>query len=154
MEIILEQFLYDTLGRVAQHTNALQGVTVYSETLVDNRLKKTVSYPDGGQRVENYYRDGRLEKVTGSAALPVRYDYGCEQDGTGGPWREFTKETKLDALGNPSLEWTKNYTDGAGRMYRTIYAKQSTPYPYHLLTYNDKNQLVQENHSDHEFRLN
>jgi hypothetical protein len=116
---------HDVTGRVTSHTNALNGVTTYSETMVSNKLQKTVTNPDGGQRVENHYRDGRLEKVTGSATMPVRYDYGCEMESS--YYRQYSKETKLDGSGNPTSEWTKTYTDGAGQSYKTVFAAGGMP---------------------------
>jgi len=145
--IMLEQTLYDVLGRVTVQTNALGAITSYSETLVNNKLRRIIAYyPDTGQRIEDYYRDGRLEKVTGSAVAPVRHDYGVEYETDA--YREFSKETKLYANGNPTLEWTKTYTDGARRGYRTAYAAASTPYPYRRTTYNTKGQPIKERDPD------
>ncbi len=144
--MVLAQYAYDVLGRLTSETNALGGVTTYSETTISNKLQKTTTSPDGGTRVETYYRDGRLEKVTGTAVQPVRYDYGVEQDG--GYDREYTLETKLDASGNPTFEWTKTYTDGMGRAYKTVYAAASGPYPYRQTTYNDLGQRAKERDPD------
>jgi len=61
--------------------------------------------------------------VTGTAVNPVRYEYSVEQDG--GVYRLYKKEIKLDANGSDTSEWTKTYTDAAGRVYKTVYAASS-----------------------------
>src|SRR5712691_13144399 len=99
-------------------TNALGGVTAITNAIVSNRLCVTNTYPDGGTRVETYYRDGRMEKVFGTAVQnPTHYTYAIEQDGTNGPWREFSLETKTDAAGGDTSERTKIYRDAAGGSY-------------------------------------
>jgi len=98
-------------------------------------------YPDGGTATNVYLPDGSLFKVTGSAVFPVRYDYGVESDG--GINRLYTKETKLDASGNPTSEWVKHYQDGLGRTYKTVYAAASGT-PTHQRFFNNKGQLEKE----------
>ena len=144
-EMLLDQFAYDTAGRLARQTNALSGGTVFTNVLVNNKLQRTTTYPDGGQRVVTYYRDGRLEKITGDAAFPVRYDHGRELFDSS--YREVTYETKLTAAGSGTAEWTKTYTDGAGRRYKTIYSAQ-TGSPYTEWTYTSKGQLIKERDPD------
>jgi len=80
--IILNQTAYDQAGRIQYQTNALGGVTSYTYgTNASGQLTTTVTNADGGTRLELYYADGRLVKVTGTAVQPVRYDYGVETDG-------------------------------------------------------------------------
>src|SRR5206468_11383381 len=131
--ITLGQAQYDVLGRPMRTTNALGGVTTITNAIVSNRLCVTNTYPDGGTRFEVYYRDGRMEKVFGTAVQnPTHYTYAIEQDGTNGPWREFSLETKTDAAGGDTSEWTKIYRDAAGGSYKTLYAAASAPYPSSL----------------------
>jgi RHS repeat-associated protein len=147
----LAQYQYDVLGRLTKETNALGGETAYTETMVNNKLQRTTTYyPDGGTRIETYYRDGRLEKVTGTAVAPVRYDYVVEDVGPSPTvaWQEYALETKLDAGGNPTSEWTRRYIDSLGRSCRTVYAKATTPYPYSAQVFNDKGQLTQQRDPD------
>ena len=137
--ITQNQYQYDLLGRVIRQTNALGGVTTTDYAMVGNQLTVTTTQPDGGTRIETYYRDGRLQSVTGPAMHPVQYVYGVEQD-TDGNWREYTQEIKPDALGG-TTEWTKTYVDGAGRPYKTVYSAPTTPYPCSQSFYNDQGQL-------------
>src|SRR5258708_21951408 len=133
--VTLQQISYDLAGRITSQTNALGGVTSYSySTNVNGQPVTSITNADGGTRIETYLADGNLDKITGAAVQPLRYDYGVEQDGT--PWRAFRKEIKLDANGNDTLEWTKAYTDMAGREYKTLFAAASTPYPYQQSTNN------------------
>jgi len=85
-------------------------------------VQKTI-YPDDGMRVETHYKDGSLLSITGTAVFPMRYTNGVESDG--GIYRSYAKEIKLDATGSDTGEWTKTYTDGAGRAYKTVYASAS-----------------------------
>ena len=61
--------------------------------------------------------------------------------------RPFTTQTNLDANGNATSQWSKNYEDGAGAAYETIYAAGSGT-PYGLLTYNNLGQLISESDPD------
>jgi hypothetical protein len=143
--ITLRQAAFDEADRLTAETNALGGVTLYVETFDGSgQLVRTSSYPDGGTRIELFFKDGSLQKVTGTAAFLVRYEYGAEVDG--GYWRPYTKEIKLNADGTDSSEWTKTYTDGAGRAYKTVYAGASSPYRQSF--YNNKGQLWKERDPD------
>ena len=118
--IPLDRRAYSTAGQLTLQTNALGGVTAYTETTNGQGQKvRTTTYPDGGTRVETYFKDGQLAKVTGTATQPSRYEYSAETDD--GIWREYTKEIKLDANGDDTGEWTKTYQDMLGRGYKTVY---------------------------------
>jgi RHS repeat-associated protein len=139
--ITQQQIQYDVLGNVIAQTNALGGVTSGTNVVVGNQLCITNVNPDGGTSIQQNYRDGRLQSVTGTAVHPKQYAFGIEQDGTGGPWREFTLTTELAADSTTTSNWTKTYVDGAGRQYKTIYAAASTPYPSQQDYYNDEGHL-------------
>jgi len=123
-QVTTHRALYDLAGRLVAETNALGGVTAYAETTNPQTggLIRTTTYPDGGTRIEEYYRDGRLKRVTGTAVFPVKYEYGVEQDPLTGSWREYTKEIKLNTDGSETTEWTKTYYDGLGRTIKIVYA--------------------------------
>ena len=143
--ITLSQSAYNDAGEVARETNALNGVTTYATTAdAQGYLTiKTTVYPDGGTRIENYFQDGQLAKVTGTAVQPVRYDYGVESDAASPDYlRPYSKEIKLDGSGTDTSEWSKSYTDVFGRSYKTVYAAASAPYPFTQSFYNRKGQLV------------
>ena len=101
---------YDLAGRVLAKTNALGGVTTFAYTFNTNGQQIiTITNPDGGTRIETYYADGHLAKLTGTAVQSLRVDYGVEQDGS--VWRQYSKEIKLDTNGNDKSEWVKTYSD-------------------------------------------
>jgi RHS repeat-associated protein len=137
---------FDTSGMLVRETNALGGVTVWSETCGVQGMERTTTLPDGGTRLELRDREGRLIKVTGTASAPVRYEYGVEQDG--GIWREYAKEIRLTAGGADTAEWTKTFTDGLGRAYKTLFSAVSTPYPMRQSFYNNKGQRWKESDPD------
>lgn len=143
--ITLAQSLYDTAGRIIKSTNALGGVSAYAE-FVDGsgQTIKTNTAPDGGTRIETHFQDGTLAKTAGTAAFPVGYEYGIEAEG--GYYRAYTKETKLDASGSTTSEWTKTYTDGVGRAYKTVFAGSGTPYRQSY--FNNAGQLWKERDPD------
>jgi RHS repeat-associated protein len=136
---------FDALGRPMCETNALLGVTTITNVIVSNRRCVTNIYPDGGTRIETYHRDGRPESISGTAARPVQYYYGAEEDGTN--YREFTLEVKLDLSGGTN-EWVKTLFDGAGRAYKTVYSAPNTPYPFSAVSYNDAGQKIAERDAD------
>ncbi|HOX60245.1 MAG TPA: RHS repeat protein, partial [Verrucomicrobiota bacterium] len=117
---------YDEVGRWIARTNALGGVTVWAEGMTNDYTRRFRIATDegGGQRIEWYCRDGRLEKVTGSAAAPVVYEYGWGW--IDGYAREYRKETALDANGQETGQWTRSYFDGLGREIKTVYADETT----------------------------
>lgn len=138
--VTIQQYQYDMLGRIIRSTNALGGVTtnLYDVTSAGGRREVTLN-ADSGTRTNDYYLDGRLQKVTGTAVAPVLYEYGIEQES--GVWREYVKEAKLNASWEVTSEWTKTYTDGAGRSYKTVYAAPNEPYPFSASSYNDLGQI-------------
>lgn len=123
VKVDINQYLYNTAGEVTRHTNALQGITTYSESAASGYRVRTTTYPDQGTVTESYFMDGRLQSVTGSAAAGVAYERGVEfvTDFAGMGYREHVTRTRLNASGLPTLEWTKTYFDAAGRAYRTVY---------------------------------
>jgi YD repeat-containing protein len=135
--ITLRSMGYDAATRVIRDTNALGFLTSYSYAVDGNNQSViTTTNADGGTRIETYFQDGSLAKVTGTAAFPVRYEYGVELDG--GIYRAYTKEIKLDAAGADTLERTKTYTDGAGRAYKSVFARTGTT----TYTFNNADQIV------------
>lgn len=120
--MVLNQQKYNALGRVIYQTNALNGVSSNVFVVVNNQVCITNVFPDGGTSIEVYYRDGRLQRVSGTAVSPVSYNYGMEL--VDGYWREYTLETRLTATGGTN-EWTKTIKDGAGRVLKTVYPSSS-----------------------------
>jgi hypothetical protein len=118
------------LGRVIAQTNALGGVTTTAYGTNGNQTYTITTNPDGGTSVTTNCTDGQPQSTTGTAAEPVQYQYGAEQDGNGGPWRQLTVTVKLSATGGTN-EWTKSYTDGAGRQYKTVYPRGASSVSYY-----------------------
>jgi RHS repeat-associated protein len=155
--IVQNQFGYDLAGRLAKETNALGGITSYAYTIKAStgERSRTVTYADGGTRTETNNADGTLQSVTGTATQPARYEYGIETADTGDSadsYRPYTKEIKLNANGSDSSEWTKTYTDQAGRTYKTMYSDSTpadlTDNPYTKAFYSLKGQLWKQRDAD------
>lgn len=111
---------YDTARRRLTSRDALANTTTFTEAISNYQVIRTNSYPDGGTRIETFYRDGQMAKITGTAVHPLRYEYGVVQDG--GIWRRYTREIKLDGNGNDTSEVLTNLFDMVGRNYKTVYA--------------------------------
>jgi RHS repeat-associated protein len=150
--IVLDQTAYDIAGQVVKTTNALNGVTSYTNYFdAYGQTVKVTTYPDNGTRVETYFQDGSLKSVTGTAAFPVHYEYGITNDGT--PVREYSQEIKLNTNGQDTAESTLTYMDMVGRTYKSVFAAANSPYPYSESVYNNKGQLVKERDPDNVITL-
>ncbi|MBM3882568.1 MAG: RHS repeat protein, partial [Verrucomicrobia bacterium] len=151
----LNQYFYDCSGRLTAQVNAVQGTTTYADTTLVGKRRLTTTLPEGGQRIETYYRDGHLEQVTGTAAAPVRFDRGVAQLSEDGlmAWRAFERQTKLTRAGTPTDEWTINYFDGANRLIREVFSPRpgldspDAP-PNRRFFYNAKGQLWKQIDAD------
>jgi RHS repeat-associated protein len=136
------QTAYNDGGEQVSSTDALNNTTGYTNYLDSSgQFIRMTTYPDTTTRIETYARDGSLLQVSGSAVHGVRYEYGVQSDG--GIQRKYTKEIKLDASGNDTSEWTKTFTDGAGRTYKIVYA-DATGTPSSQSFYNTKGQLTKQ----------
>jgi RHS repeat-associated protein len=126
---------YNTAGRSIKSTNSMNQITLYSEN--STHTEKTTTLPNTGTRIETYFQDGTLEKVTGTAAHPIGYDYDVQTIGTVNYTVE--RQTFLDANGATG-EWVETYTDMVGRHFRTKYSDGN----YSESGYNSLGQLVRE----------
>jgi len=143
--IVQRGLAYDLAGRVIRETNALQGVTTFSNYLdASSRWVKITTNPDTGVRTEVFYRSGDIASITNSAAFPVRYEYGEELEGD--YRRRFTKQIKLNKDSTDTSEWTKTYLDGLGRSYKMLFPGDSEPYRQSF--FNAKGQLWKERDPD------
>ena len=135
--IDLQRAAYDLSGALVSSTDALNQVTTYAKTTgTGGHTLKTTTYPGGGTRVEEYYQDGSLYKVTGSAVHPIKYEYlvGGDPAACLG-----TKEIKLGDNGEET-EWTLTWTDMAGRTSKIVRPTASGSAVTTYL-YNNKGQL-------------
>jgi len=119
-QIIQTTNAFDTAGRLLSSADAMTNITSYTESIANNQLTRTTTYPDGSTRIETHFGDGQLASVTGTAVHPVRYTNGVLQDG--GIWRAYKTEIKLDGNGADTAEAVTNLFDMLGRNYKTIYS--------------------------------
>ena len=133
-EIVLEQVVYDTLGRVVAQTTPLGTInTIYS--VGDGGKTVITTLADGGVKVEESYNDGQTRQIVGDAVRPVAFDYGVANN------RQFTQQFAGDFN---SLEWTKTFTDLAGRRIKTEFAGGAGS----EMVYNQLGQLEQSTDPD------
>ncbi|MBI3871290.1 MAG: RHS repeat-associated core domain-containing protein [Verrucomicrobia bacterium] len=128
--------LYDSQHRVLAVTNALNQVTSLAYGLTNGQAFTLTTFPDGNTKTERRFKDGRLDRTTGTAVHGVRSDYGVESES--GVQRFYTQRIALDASGNDTSEWTKTYEDMLGRAYKTSFSDGS----FSQKTFNTKGQLV------------
>jgi RHS repeat-associated protein len=114
-------------------------------------LSSTVTKPDGATQVTIADRAGRTVRVTGTAAAPVRYEYGTATLSDAAGWGiststpvPYTKEIKLSAAGADTAETTTTYTDFLGRPIKTVYGDSAASRSF----YNAKGQLVRQTDPD------
>jgi RHS repeat-associated protein len=107
---------YDNAGRLVASLDAVGNLTTYTNYFDGSgQTIRQTTYPDLSTRVETYAMDGSLLNVGGTAVHPVRYVYGVEYAGA------YAKTILLNTNGTDSQEWTKTYTDMAGRSYKTVF---------------------------------
>lgn len=63
--------LYDALGRLRQHSDDI-GTT----TVTFGNCSGSVTLPGGGTITASFYPDQAVREISGSAAVPLRFDYG------------------------------------------------------------------------------
>ena len=122
-EIVQESNTYDLAGRLYERRNALNRLTSTAEAFNATTGERTVTTtnPDLGTVVEITARDGSRLSVGGTAAAPLAYAY--DYDSALG--QLYTKETRIGPSG-ATTEWTKTYTDFAGRTVRIAYPDGAT----------------------------
>ena len=109
--ILTKRWTYDTLGRTLSFTDTDGLTTTYEYIpatvsrgeIVQKRL------PGGFTTITEYYFDGQLKSVTGTAQIPVFYDYGVDVS-TNCSW------VKKSYGSENSAQWEKTYTDMAGNI--------------------------------------
>src|SRR5687767_12375310 len=87
-------------------------------------LVRTTTLPDSSTRIEEYAQDGSLLSVTGTAVHGQRFEYGVDSDG------RWTKAILLLANGTDSGEWTKSWSDMAGRAWKSTSSSGATTTRY------------------------
>jgi RHS repeat-associated protein len=77
----------------------------------------TETRPDTSTSITTRYADGRIKSVTGTGVADSEYDYASHSEQGGGI---VTTHTRLTSTGGTG-EWTKTYSDLAGRTFRVQY---------------------------------
>ncbi len=141
--ITLSEATFNDSGEQTSSRDALNNLTSYTNYVDGSgqRIRRT-TYPDLTTREETYALDGSLLKTAGTAVRGIRYDYGVEAEST--VQRFYSKEIKLNDAGSDTSEWTKTYTDGAGRAYKILYADNAFSQSY----FNTKGQLQKQRDPD------
>ncbi|MDX2109175.1 MAG: LamG-like jellyroll fold domain-containing protein [Verrucomicrobiota bacterium] len=136
--LTLSTTAYDTWGRVTARTEPYANTTrthTFEYDSSDADYDLTTEKIDGiVQRIEKTYKDGASYEVTGPAVRGQRTAYSVAEGetaeviaiGQNSPVTTLafnavvTQQTRLDTAGAPTQEWTKSYTDAAGRPYKTV----------------------------------
>lgn len=118
-KIITSQSQYDIAGRLIRQTNALGGVSSFTETNdgTTGGLITTVVNPDQGASTNFYFLDGSSKKTVGTSVHGVRYERGILNNG-----RQYSAEIKLDTNGTDTSEAVTNVTDATGRTIQSVYS--------------------------------
>ncbi|MCH8540672.1 MAG: hypothetical protein LAT58_07870, partial [Opitutales bacterium] len=132
---LVSERTYDPFGRLISEKDAHGNETTHSEIIDENGLiVRTTTFPDGSTRVVTSTPDGLQLSVSGTAAAPMKWEYGV--DPLYGQWTKQIRVGENDA----ETEWTKNYRDLAGRAHRVEYSDGAVE----TMTYNNKGQMVKQ----------
>lgn len=101
---------YDLAGRLCRSFDAADRGT--EVTYPDASTVRT-DFPNGGEEEREFFVDGRIKRISGSAAIERNYEYGVSS-ATGYPWTRV-RIGAPDGLGNPSLRTVTTQFDLLGR---------------------------------------
>lgn len=136
--LLLSHDEYDLAGRLILSQAFGVRTTSYTESIdASGETTKTTTYPDGGTKVEVFARDGSPISVSGSAALPLAYEYSLENG------EVAAKTIKVGSSGE-TTEWSKTYTDFLGRRYKTVYPDGAVEAKY----FNGQGQITRQVDAD------
>lgn len=145
--IVQEQRGYDNQGNLAWTRDAMNRQTTYANTTDGPFRVALTTFPDGSQSRESTYQDGSAYETKGNAVQGLRYAYDVRQDN--GVWVQTTTQTRLEADGSLSPEYTTTYTAFAGRAYKTEYPWPDGTGPvFATRAYNAAGQLAQSTDPD------
>ena len=98
--------VYDADGELVSETDPAGATTSYA---CGAGWQETTDALGNTSRTE-YFRDGSVKRISGTAAVPRSYEYGVENN------ERFTLARSSET------EWSKSYTDFMGRSYKTVYS--------------------------------
>ena len=100
---------YDMAGRLVQETDASGLITTYSYQKATSSRGDIVTKtnPGGFTEITEYYLDGKIKSITGTAQAPSFYDYGV--DSAGNQWVMCANSSDFNKL------WQKTYTNTLGQ---------------------------------------
>lgn len=129
---------YDEAGRLVSRTDpgiANPTTISYYEkgTSGPGNSKVVKTHPNGGTEITEYFADGRMEKVYGTAVTDIDYTYTFLSDGK--------LETRSDFS---TTQWVKNIEDWLGRHDRTQEPTHDGGSRYTYSFYNSKGQLYKQ----------
>lgn len=107
---------------VSSYSRSPGAVTqTYAHDLTNHREVHTQTFADGGTVITTTYPDGTPDRTTGTAVHPALREEGVQLgvnvDGVTQNVR-WVKESALTAAGALSGEWTRTWTDFAGRVWK------------------------------------
>jgi RHS repeat-associated protein len=115
--------------------------------VLNQRQVHTRTNADGGVSTELRYPDGTLDRVTGTATRPILHEEGVQAgvnvDGLIQNVR-WEKDSALDETGALTGEWTRTWTDFAGRVWKVDTANGGVSRKH----YNAVGQLIKEVDAD------
>ncbi len=141
---VVEKWDYDTAGRLVSqsapgnYNSAVIDIqTTYSYD-VDGR-KGTTVFPGGGTRYEHLYRDGRLQKIEGTAQPPSYYAFSVLADGS--------TQTEAKPTQSSIFRWRRTANDWLGRITTVttptyLYAVDTSATLISKNVYNGRGQLA------------
>ncbi|MDE0838798.1 MAG: hypothetical protein OSB41_07045, partial [Kiritimatiellae bacterium] len=105
---------FDKAGRLITTSNALGFATHFAVTNTPlSGRRESVLLPDGESQITEYYRDGQVKRISGSAVSPVFYDHGVTASGS--TWTRIYAGTNTLAT-----QWVQSSFDALGNATNTV----------------------------------
>ena len=137
--ITLTSSVFDTAGEKLFETNAVGKVTSFGLSVDGSgQTVRAVTNALGATVITTMFKDHAVKSITGTGTHGVRYEYGIESD------LAYMKKIKLKDDGSDSGEWTKTFSDVAGRSFKTVYPDSAYTQSY----YNNAGQQWKQRDAD------
>ena len=145
---LTKSWTYDALGRVLTETGTDGLTTTYQYTPATATRGEVVTktLPGNFTSITEYYFDGQIKSITGTAQVPVYYDYGADSQ-TNCSWMKKSYGSENSA------NWEKTYINMAGNIAK----EEKSGFSGSIITkqnfYNTAGQLVKTSKTGEADRL-
>jgi len=128
---------YDDAGRLSTSIDPGSLITSFSYNSCSKKV--TITYPGGATKTVDYYKDGQLKSITGTAQPAVEYDYAINS--ASGSEGNLIVSEQFSATG----QWKESETDLFGRVVRQTVPGYGTEADIDLFSfYDSRHRLIRQ----------